>query len=258
MYYYYTQYHQTHQMIFTAGAACWFVGNALLLMGKGYFPAVPWWMAFLLLTITSERLELSRFTPVNAHVQRWLLLSLGIFVLGCCLPFHQLGGMVLGIGWVLTGSWLIRWDIARKAIHKEGMHRYGGSLLLAGYGWLLLAGGFVLFLPTERFAYDAIVHSFFIGFVFSMIFAHAPIILPVILKISGTLYHPSLYAWGIALHLSLMGRVIADLQMWPVMRKWAAMTIGFVIVFFMMEMVILAISKIKATKRRPGNAVHTQ
>ena len=54
-----------------------------------------------------------------------------------------------------------------------------GSLLLFG---LVAASGllFVIYSPMETGPrYDAALHTFFIGFVFSMIFGHAPVIFPV-------------------------------------------------------------------------------
>jgi hypothetical protein len=55
--------------------------------------------------------------------------------------------------------------------------------LIAGYFWLA-AGGLLWILFAQFFStgpyYDAMLHAIFLGFVFSMIFADAPIILPTI------------------------------------------------------------------------------
>lgn len=51
-------------------------------------------------------------------------------------------------------------------------------------------------------AYDVIVHTFFLGFVFSMILAHGPIILPGVLGVSLKPFHRLFYGWLILLHLS--------------------------------------------------------
>ena len=48
-----------------------------------------------------------------------------------------------------------------------------------GYGWLIICGLFMAYGAYGGLLYDAALHSFFLGFVFSMIFAHAPIIFPV-------------------------------------------------------------------------------
>ena len=42
------------------GALCWLIGNVLWLTGQPIYHLVEWWVAFLVLTIAGERLELSR------------------------------------------------------------------------------------------------------------------------------------------------------------------------------------------------------
>ena len=68
---------------------------------------------------------------------------------------------------------------------------------------------FVTF-SNEWLAYDAIVHTFFIGFVFSMIFAHGPIILPGVLGSSIKPFHKILYVWLFLLHSSWLLRIFSD------------------------------------------------
>jgi len=61
-----------------------------------------------------------------------------------------------------------------------------------------------------KFIYDAILHAFFLGFTFSMILAHGPIILPGVAGIARKPFHPVLYMWGVILQVSLAARVIGD------------------------------------------------
>ena len=58
--------------------------------------------------------------------------------------------------------------------------------------------------------YDAMLHTIFLGFVFSMIFAHAPIILPTITGLALP-FQNIFYLHAALLHLSLMLRVAGDL-----------------------------------------------
>jgi hypothetical protein len=64
-------------------------------------------------------------------------------------------------------------------------------------------------------AYDAALHAFFIGFVFSMVFGHAPVILPAVLRVRYP-YHPVLYAPLVLLHASLALRVLVS----PPLGAW--------------------------------------
>src|SRR5690625_4020954 len=81
---------------------------------------------------------------------------------------------------IAIAAWLIRYDVARRTIRSEQWTRYSAWSLLTGYGWIVIGGGLGLVygLPIAGPLYDAILHIFFVGFVFSMIFAHAAVIIP--------------------------------------------------------------------------------
>ncbi len=51
----------TFTMVMSAGALAWAVGNICWWAGWPFNRVVPWWIAFLALTIVGERLDLSRF-----------------------------------------------------------------------------------------------------------------------------------------------------------------------------------------------------
>ena len=108
----------------------------------------------------------------------------------------------LGAVLVLLAGWLLRFDLARVTIRQRRLPRYVAACLLAGYGWLALGGA----LMAASIAYDAALHSIFVGFVFSMVFGHAPVILPAVLRVRFP-YHPVLYAPLLLLHVSLAVRV---------------------------------------------------
>jgi hypothetical protein len=69
----------------------------------------------------------------------------------------------------------------------------------------MLAAG----LAPGSFAYDAALHALMLGFVFSMVFGHAPIIFPAVLRVAVP-YHPGFYAPLALLHLSLLLRLVGD------------------------------------------------
>jgi hypothetical protein len=92
---------------------------------------------------------------------------------------HLIRLAVSGVGLILLGAWLLRFDIARHTIKKSGLTRYIAACLLPGYVWLIMGGCLWLIagLPSSNLTIDAMLHTLFLGFVFSMIFGHAPIIL---------------------------------------------------------------------------------
>lgn len=63
---------------------------------------------------------------------------------------------------------------------------------------------------TPGLVYDAMLHALFLGFVMSMVFAHAPVIFPAILGVPLP-YRPAFYVHLGVLHASLVLRVVGDL-----------------------------------------------
>jgi hypothetical protein len=175
-----------------AGAVAWMLGNLFLLEGR---PAVPWWIAFFALTIGAERLELSRYLKRPPAVR----VSFG--VLAALLLVTPLVPQALGVALVLLALWLAAFDLARVTVRQQGLARYVAVCLLSGYAWLALGGALI----AAVMAYDAALHAIFVGFVFSMVFGHAPVILPAVLRVSFP-YHPVLYLPLALLHASLAVR----------------------------------------------------
>jgi hypothetical protein len=64
------------------------------------------------------------------------------------------------------------------------------------------------------------LHMVLLGFVFSLIFGHAPIIFPAILD-TPIHYRPAFYAHLALLHLSVLLRAAGDLNAMPSLRMWA-------------------------------------
>ena len=245
--YFYQKTKELYHIIMLAGALCWLIGNILLLIKNQFIISTGWWVGFLFLTIAGERLELTKFLPISRFKISILVTSMSLFIIGLLLPFHGIGKYFLAAGLIVSALWLLKYDMAGKALKKEGLSRFSATALIAGYGWLLISG--ILFARGQMFGYlyDAALHSFFIGFVFSMIFAHAPIIFPGVAGIPVKPYHPTLYIWLVLLHLSLAVRIGANLTMNPDLRQWAGMLNGIVILAFFVNLVIIVISLNRST-----------
>jgi hypothetical protein len=216
------------------GALCWCVGNVLLLWKRFYPLAFPWWMGFILFTIVSERLELSKFLPVTNKHKRILIVMMSVFLLGILLPFHEAGKYVAGSSLVLISIWLLRYDVVKLTIQKEGLVRFTAVALTCGYVALLFEGVFLITLSDAPHSYDTIVHTFFLGFVFSMIFAHGPIILPGVLGLSVKPYHPLFYIPLLGLFSSLATRIAANALLFPFhYRAWSGwVSAGSILLYF--------------------------
>ena len=90
--------------------------------------------------------------------------------------------------------------------------------MLAGYAWLAVAGvaWALAGVTTTPAAHDVVVHTIFLGFVMSMVLAHAPVILPAVLR-RPVPYRPLLWAPLVVLHAALLLRVVGDVASRPVL-----------------------------------------
>ncbi len=153
-------------------------------------------MLFLMFTIFGERLELGRII----HHQRMLRFSAVALAVGL-MGTAWCGSSGLSVGALLLALWLLYFDTARRIIRWGGLSRYIAVNLLTGYLWLALYG-LSPWLPMPQ---DMQIHSFFLGFVFMMIFAHAPIIFPALMGFRLG-FHRSFYLPMILMNVSLLLR----------------------------------------------------
>ena len=229
-----------------AGVLAWVVGNVLWLAGLPIFQIVYLWMAFLVLTIAGERLELSRVLRPHPGQLRVFGMITAMLAAGAVLAvFHlNLGARLTGLSLLALSLWFLKNDLATRTIHHPNpLTRYIGFCLFSGFLWLGV-GGMLLLYFGGLFAgpyYDAALHAIFVGFVMSMIFGHAPIIFPAILGVPITFY-PAFYAQLILLHTSLILRLVGDLANQPDLRRWGGLLNEVAILLFL-GMTILSILK---------------
>lgn len=229
-----------HTALFTVtmllGTLAWLIGNALWLSGAPIYRVVFWWGAFLVLTIVGERLELGRLLQLPKQV-RWLFVgAVAILIAGLVLTLAlgDLGNRLFGVGMLALAVWLLRFDIARRTIQQTGLTRFIAACMLSGYVWLGVSGilSMAFGQVTGGFQYDAVLHTLFLGFVFAMIFGHAPIILPSVVRVPVD-YQPAFYLHLALLHLSLALRIIGDLTTTMELRQWGGMFNVIAILVFM-------------------------
>ncbi len=173
---------------------------------------VPGMAVFLILTIAGERLELARISPqLDARAERLgLAASLLLIITAAIAPLWPGAGYpLLGAALAVLVVWLFRYDVATRLVNTTGLPRYMAVCLLAGYVWLLVPAG--IWIIAGRVGsgpgYDAALHAIFLGFVMSMIMAHAPVILPAVLR-KPLPYRWFLYVPVALLHVSLAVRLL--------------------------------------------------
>ena len=226
---------ELYTRLLVGGTLSWLLGNLLWLTTTEIQRSLPWWMAFLLLTIVGERVELGRFQKTHPWAPRMLTGCLTVLGLGLGWVMMDLtwGQRVFGVALIGLAAWLIRFDSAWRQIRSPGLPRFMSIFLLIGFFWLSIAGLLLTkWAPvTSGFYYDATLHAFFVGFVISMIFSHAPVIFPGVLGLRMA-WSPIFYLHGLLLQLSLLLRVGGDLLEWLPGRRWGGVLNSLTLLIF--------------------------
>lgn len=201
-----------HNAIMGLGALAWCAAAVLWLAGDDVSRFAPLLAGFLVLTIVGERLELTRAVRVSARARGLLMLAVAVFCAGLAVSVmaEMTGVRVAGVGLLGQAAWLARYDIARRTVRTGGVTRFMACALLAGYVWLAVAGALWAWYAAMIGAgavYDASLHAVFLGCVMSMVFAHAPVIIPAVMRVSLP-FHRGFYLHLTLLHASLALRLL--------------------------------------------------
>jgi hypothetical protein len=203
-----------HLKVMAGGALCWYVATVLSLGGWSIPRLVPWLAGFLVLTIIGERLELARVALLSENSVRSFAAGATALAAGLVLTTvtgrtAEVGVRLAGVGLLALALWGAKYDVARRTVKNAGVTRFMAVCLLAGYVWLLIAGLTWLIAgdPGRSVAtYDVALHALFLGFVMSMIFGHAPVIVPAVLRVRLP-FTPWFYLHVLLLHASLAVRL---------------------------------------------------
>lgn len=212
------------------GALFLLVGN-LVWLWEGVKLATPYWGAFLLLTIAGERLELAQLLRAPGRARHTFALAIAIYLAGVVTSSlaYEAGLRLLGLGMVALFVWLLIHDVAMQGVEKEAMVRYIAVCLVLGYIWLGVSGILAL-AYGGTFAYDAMLHSLMLGFVFSMVFGHGPVVFPALLEVNMP-YLRSYYLPLGLLHISLLLRLAANLG-FDFIYRWSGILSAIAILLF--------------------------
>lgn len=226
-----------HTITMFLGMCAWVVGNILWMLGFPIFQIVYLWMAFLVLTIAGERLELSRVLNPSPRQLRLFSVIAAALSAGAALSVVNLNGgtRLSGLSILALSLWFLKNDLATRNIrHTNPLTRYIAVCLFSGFIWLGIGGALQLYLGALYAGplYDAALHAVFVGFVMSMIFGHAPIIFPAILGVP-VIYRSVFYVHLVLLHLSLVIRILADLTIQLDVRKWGGILNELAILLFL-------------------------
>ena len=235
----YRQYPSEHFIIMALSGLAWFAGNALWFSEAAVFVFVPWWVGFLVLMIAGERLELSRLRQPTPLIRFTFHAGVAVILIGLGYSFFDFPTALrlAGAGLFLLALWLLRYDLAWQSAQQAGLPRFMAISLIAGYLWLAVGGILWMFFAQFFSAgprYDAMLHAIFLGFVFSMIFAHAPIILPTITGLRLP-FQNLFYLHAALLHVSLFLRITGDLVQLLSLQRWGGLLTTAAVLFFLVN-----------------------
>lgn len=201
-----------HTVLLLVAALAWAAGCLLHALGVRLGAVIPLWFCFLILTVASERLEMTRLMRRRAGAALALYVLFAAALLSAALSSvtPATGGVLFGLSLAGLALWLLWFDIARKTVRAHGLSRYMAVCLLSGYVWLCIAG--LAWSGTAAgFGFrDVALHALGLGFLLSMVFGHAPVILPAVarvkLRFSWAYYVPLAL-----LHASLLVRALGSI-----------------------------------------------
>lgn len=185
----------------------------LLVLQFDVSAVIPLLGAFLIITIASERAELAQISMGPSAVPTLMVMSMGLVLAATAsLIWPDPASRVFGAFQLLTALWLIKDDVPRRLIRSKGLHRFTAAALLTGYFWLVVGG--IVWIATAGAVgtpyYDVVIHTIFIGFAFTMIMAHAPVIFPAVMSVPVP-YRPIMYVPLVLLNLGLFARVFGEI-----------------------------------------------
>lgn len=196
-----------HVALLGVAAAAWLAGNLVFSVSSGHPATLAFWFSFLVLTVTAERLEMTRLTRRRPGAMSTLALLVALLLASAAATLLAPGaGVAFGAALTALACWLLRHDIARRTVRAAGLPRYMAVCLLSGHAWLALGGiAWALWsagLPTR----DAALHALGLGFLFSMVLGHAPVILPAVARVKVA-FGPVFYLPWAVLHAGLAWRL---------------------------------------------------
>jgi len=221
------------------GTVAWLAGNAQWLGGAAIYRVVFWWIAFLVLTIAGERLELNRLLRPSRAVRTAFVVAIVVLIAGIASVNGSpaVGVRVAGAALIALSAWLVRFDIARRTVRQPGVTRFIAVCLLSGYVWLGVGGAVAVTTgaATPGPLYDAVLHAVFLGFGVAMIFGHAPIVFPAILG-RALPFRSSFYVHLAILHASVALRLTGDcVEELGRLRAWGGMLNAIALLIFVVS-----------------------
>jgi len=242
-------------IIMASGSLLWITGNILWILDSTVPRIIALWYSFLVIVIAAERLELSRVINNSSRTRLTFTFIIAVIILGSfvTLADAKTGIRINGAAMLALTGWLILNDVSRHTVRSNRLTRFIAVSLLSGYLWLGIGSAIaIITAPGSGMMYDAMLHSLFLGFVFSMVIAHAPLIFPTILELPVS-YRPTFYIPLVLLHSTLIIRIAGDISGGFVMRDIGGLLNALAIIAFLINSVNSIYSSANLKSNNTGN-----
>lgn len=211
-------------------------------------------LSFPVSVIVVERLEMSlNFRKAGAQITLWVLAGWST-LWGLSVWFDLLPLSWMGVATLLVCAGSVRYDMSLRTKGEAGpLHRFLKRALGAAYIWLFLAGVAMtgwIYLPGAVMK-DVLFHLLGLGFVFTMILAHAPLILPAAIGKLPPSNAPIVPF--VAFQILTAVRILADLNVarWPAAWMWTGWITGSL---HMLSFILYAAMVFRSLKKSPATS----
>ncbi len=243
-----------HTFIMAVGALLWILGSVFWYQSWPFAYTADLWAGFLALTIIGERIELSRLVQTGGRQRSQAGILSVLYAAGLIvqIKWTGVGVYISALSLIILALWLLKNDLARMTIRQTGLPRFMAFCLLSGFFWLIIGGAVSIwdFYGPDHLLYDAYLHAIFLGFVFSMIFAHAPVIFPSLTGMQVG-YYERFYIHYLLLQISLIFRLAGDFMEDSMIRELGGILNGLAIVIFLVSTVAAVIQTQRSLKFQP-------
>lgn len=167
------------------------------------------WVTFVVCFICGERMDMLRVRNVGKQYFYSAAISLPVALAGVLTTAMELVALFFALLLVSV----VPHDLGVKMYKKQGFSRFLSVGLISAYSWLALS----VLVWVVNPVWDSMLHVVFLGFVGNMIFTHAPVVFPVVLK-SKHFYSKLLYVPFLILQASIIVRLVSarllQLELW--------------------------------------------
>ncbi|MBZ0317943.1 MAG: cytochrome c, partial [Anaerolineae bacterium] len=233
------------------GAVALFLGNVGWQLNEPLAELVPYWMAFLLLTLIPHVNWQVAYAKAPTLSKDWFVVVFPTLACGAFLgSFNADYGLRLfAIGEILLAAWLFRYEAyEHRQFYRQRLVGIGDLRILSSYVWLAVSALLILWPgdATSGLRYDAALHALFLGFTMSLMFAYTPALFVRILNIRDERIMIGFGGHWLLLNVALALYIMGDLLSNATLRRWGGGLNALMFMLYIFTLMWFVIGQIRA------------